>query len=33
MNFANGFVYGAGFTLAAVLVVAICKAAFHLGLC
>lgn len=33
MNFANGFVYGAGFSLAAVLVVAAMKAIFHMGLC
>ncbi len=33
MNFVNGMVYGAGFTLSAVLVVTFMKAVFHFGLC
>ncbi len=33
MNFVNGMVHGAGFTFAAILVIAACKVVFHLGIC
>lgn len=33
MNFVNGMVYGAGFTLAGVLVLAACRVVLHLGVC
>lgn len=33
MQFVNGAVFGAGFTLAAVLVIAACKVVLHLGVC
>ncbi len=33
MIFAQGFAYGAGFTLAAVLMATLMKIVFHLGIC
>ena len=33
MTFVNGMVYGAGFTLAAILVATAMKAVLHMGLC
>lgn len=33
MNFVNGMIYGAGFTLAAILMIAACKVVLHLGIC
>ena len=33
MQFVNGLVFGAGFTFAAVLVIAAMKVVFHIGLC
>lgn len=33
MQFANGLVFGAGFTTAAIIIIAISRAVFHLGIC
>lgn len=33
MNYVNGLVYGAGFTTGAIIVVAVVRALFHVGLC
>jgi hypothetical protein len=33
MQFLNGFIYGAGFTTGAFVVVIVVRAVFHVGLC
>lgn len=33
MEFLNGLIYGAGFTTGAIIVVVVCRAVFHIGLC
>jgi hypothetical protein len=33
MQFVNGAIYGAGFSFAAILMIAAMKAIFHLGIC
>ncbi len=33
MQFLNGFIYGSGFTVGAVVVVVVMRAVFHVGLC
>ncbi len=33
MNFVNGLIYGAGFTAGAIVIIAVIKAIFHVGIC
>ncbi len=33
MQFVNGIIYGAGFTAGAILILAVIRAIFHVGLC